>query len=100
VFLTKGYSQLSLQSAQEPGTEKVLKVRYPAFTIRNLNPYESKVFYKVFPGNRFLQRDLERIRFLENEIPYRWSTFLRELGGPMHRSLLDLIPKRALKTIH
>ena len=90
---------VSHESLLAVARKKVLKVRYSAFTIRNLNPYESKVFYKVFPGNRFLQRDLERIRFLENEIPYRWSMFLRELGGPMHRSLLDLIPKRALTTI-
>jgi hypothetical protein len=36
------------------GTEKkVLKVfRYSAFTIRNLNPYESKVFYEFLPNNR------------------------------------------------
>jgi hypothetical protein len=32
------------------GTEKkVLKVGYSAFTIRNLNPYESKVFYEFLP---------------------------------------------------
>ena len=32
----------NLQSVR--GTEKKVKVRYSAFTIRNLNPYESKVF--------------------------------------------------------
>jgi hypothetical protein len=36
--------------------KKVLKVRYSAFTIRNLNPYESKVFYEFLPNNRFVPK--------------------------------------------
>ena len=40
-FCRKANLQLHLQSVR--GTEKKGKVRYSAFTIRNLNPYESKV---------------------------------------------------------
>jgi hypothetical protein len=43
---------MNLQSVHST-EKKVLKVRYSAFTIRNLNPYESKVFYKFLPKNRF-----------------------------------------------
>ena len=42
--------------------KKRYETRYSAFTITNLNPYESKVFYEVFPNNRFVKRNLERIR--------------------------------------
>ena len=30
--------------------KKVLKVRYSAFTIRNLNPFDTKVFYEFVRG--------------------------------------------------
>jgi hypothetical protein len=52
---------MNLQSARVRGTEKKfssLEVRYPALTIRNLNPYESKVFYEFLPNNRFVNPNL------------------------------------------
>jgi ribosomal protein L28 len=46
---TERRTSMNLQSVLVVTEKKVLKVRYSAFTIRNLNPYESKVFYEFLP---------------------------------------------------
>jgi hypothetical protein len=58
-FLPKGElaTTMNLQSVVVR-TKKVLKVRYLAFTIRNLNPHESKFFYEFLPKNRFVNPNL------------------------------------------
>jgi hypothetical protein len=63
VFLMKGelqwiYWQEYVYRHEHGYGKKVLKVRYSAFTIRNLNPYESKVFYEFLPNNRFVNLNL------------------------------------------
>ena len=67
------YSHLSspLRRLEVPSN---FKVRYSAFTIRNLNPYESKVFYEFLPKNRFVNPNWRGSGFLNMykfEIPYR-----------------------------
>jgi hypothetical protein len=53
-------TSMNLLSARARGTEKKfsIKVKYSAFTIRNLNPYESKVFYEFLPNNWFVNPNL------------------------------------------
>ena len=72
------------------GTEKkVLKVRYSAFTIRNLNPYESKVFYEFLPNNRFVNPNLF-IKPVPRPVPVPRTftcTFLRVTAGSKRTSV-------------
>jgi hypothetical protein len=69
--------------------KKVLKVRYSAFTIRNLNPYESKVFYDFFPNNRFVNPNLF-IKPVPIPVPVPRTctcTFLRVTAGSKRTSV-------------
>jgi hypothetical protein len=68
---------------------KVLKVRYSAFTIRNLNPYESKVFYELLPNNRFVNPNLY-IKPVPVPVPVPRTctcTFLRVTAGSKRTSV-------------
>jgi hypothetical protein len=72
--------------------KKVLKVRYSAFTIRNLNPYESKVLYEFLP-NKQIKRFVNPNLFIKPvlipvPVPRTCTcTFLRVTAGSKRTSV-------------